>query len=109
MILTARRHALLVAIGNGTTTIPRLRKAIGLSSTSAVVHHLVVLQRDGWIIPTRWGTQATLRLAPAVGLFRDGHIARLVPIQRCGRCDLTLPADHHCETDLHTSMDWSRS
>lgn len=106
MTLTSRHHALVVAIAGGVTTAPQLCKAVGLSSTSSVFHQLGVLERDGWITRARPGTAGTL--TPAVGLFRDGHIARAIPIEHCDRCGLTLPVDHHHEDDLHTSMDWSR-
>lgn len=46
-------------------------------------------------------------LAPGVAVSRNGQVARIVPVRRCEPCGLTLPADHHCEADLHVSMDWS--
>lgn len=36
-----------------------------------------------------------------------GQLARVVLVAHCPSCEMALPADHHCEADLRTSIEWT--
>lgn len=106
MTLTARRRQVLGAIaahrGPAAPTAREIGAAVGLASTDSVHYQFTVLKRDGWI---EWEPKIPGSLRLANGVFVELH--HLVLVEHCPSCEMTLPADHHCERDLKVSIDWT--
>lgn len=109
MTLTARQRAIVRFLARRHPTIPsyaEIGTAVGLSSLSSVAHQTKALAKAQVLRPRDDTIQMAAVLAPDVVLVGDG-IFRVIPVLPCGRCELSLPVSHHCETDLKTSLEWT--
>jgi SOS-response transcriptional repressor LexA len=77
-------------------SITDLRIGAGLTSTSTVERDLRKLEDYG-CVTRRPAEHRTLRLAATTVVSRNGLVASISPVERCGPCGQDMPAGHRCK------------